>query len=671
LKAPRTRLAARLPFAAPFAFAAPLAFAMTFVFAVAFVFAAHLVAPRAARAEVRMVVSPEPPTTRQARPAPTPRSPAAQAPAPKTQGATPAPTPTPTPTPKTRGAAPAPTPKPARPAASPLAGRVVGDAGEPIAGVTVYASSRAPGGNTRPQNVATDDEGNFIFPALEPGLYYVNASVPGYVAEVDPQTGRSVNTYRPGEQAHVRLVKGGIITGSVNDQQGEPLVGISVRALRVRDLEGRTPPPGAPSSAEDRTDDRGVYRIYGLVPGMYVVFTGGLSSNAFGPVTAYGGDVPTFYPSGTRDTTAEVAVRGGQESAGIDIRYRDEQGHRVTGTVEFPAGAVSEFGVGVTLAYAATGMPAGGTGVGGGSPDRSFSVEGVPDGDFELVAQGGGRDGLTVSSAPQRVSVRGGDVTGLRLTLVPLASASGTLSVEPASEADRARESCKAVRSSQLPQETLVTATPERARGTAPRPFSRLDAPRETTPDAAGDFLLRSLEPARYRLSFRLFDESLYVRSVQLPGATPNATPASAAARETFELKSGQQLTGIGVRLAEGAASFGGRVVLAEGATPQTPAPTRVYLVPQERERADDPLRFYEAAAAPDGAFSFRNLAPGRYLLLARAEADAPDAPRRPAAWDADARTRLRREAEAAAAAVELQPCQRTPDFTLRFPQMK
>jgi hypothetical protein len=136
-------------------------------------------------------------------------------------------------------------------------------------------------------------------------------------------------------------------------------------------------------------------------------------------------------------------------------------------------------------------------------------------------------------------------------------------------------------------------------------------------------------------------------------------------------LKTGQQLKGIAVRLGEGAASFGGRVAPVEGAAPQTPAPTRVHLVPQERERAEDPLRYHEAAVAPDGAFSFKNLAPGRYLLLARAEAEAADATHRPAAWDADTRARLRREAETAATPVELQPCQRTADFVLKYPQTK
>ena len=86
------------------------------------------------------------------------------------------------------------------------------------------------------------------------------------------------------------------------------------------------------------------------------------------------------------------------------------------------------------------------------------------------------------------------------------------------------------------------------------------------------------------------------------------------------------------------------------------------------REQADNALRFYETTPAADGTFLLKNLAPGRYLALARAAADPTDASPRPAAWDASARAQLRREAEAANVAIELGPCQRATDFALRFP---
>ena len=52
-------------------------------------------------------------------------------------------------------------------------------------------------------------------------------------------------------------------------------------------------------------------------------------------------------------------MRAGQEAAGIDVRYRDEQGHRLTGRVEVPAVAPDpNAAIGITLTYASTGINA-------------------------------------------------------------------------------------------------------------------------------------------------------------------------------------------------------------------------------------------------------------------------------------------------------------------------
>ncbi len=581
--------------------------------------------------------------------------------------------------------------KPARRTLGKIKGRVVGDAGEPLSGVVVFASSRGFGANsyrydTR-ASATSDDEGNFTIGGLEAGLYALSATMPGYVSESDPMTGRAEEIYRPGDAATLRLVKGGVITGSVTDAQGQPLVATSVRAYRVRDLDGRATDAPYNFSLDGRTDDRGVYRIYGLRPGVYVVAAGGNAFVSFGPASPYG-DVPTFYPASTRDTAAEVTVRAGQDTAGVDIHFREyQQGHRITGRVEMP-NAQGEAAAGVSLVYASSGIQAGNVVVMSNSPDHSFSLDAVPDGDYDVQATMGNRDGLAGASAPQRVSVRGGDVTGLRLSITPLASVSGTLVIEPAPDALLASDACKGIRASLLPQETLISIVPDRpSKG---GPFSRISALRESTPDASGAFLLRNLEAGRYRLSPRPFDESLYVRSVELP-ATSTATPststattrttsaarpaataqtqrANAAARDLFDLRAGQQLSGTSARLAEGAAALAGHLVAAEGSALPPPASLRVYLVPAERERADDTLRFYETAPAADGSFTFKNLAPGRYLVIARTLADPTESSPRPEFWDADSRSRLRRDAESANVTIELQPCQRATDFALKFP---
>ena len=558
-----------------------------------------------------------------------------------------------------------------------ISGRVVGDGGESLPGVAVFVRPRGSGPARQFPQHTSDEEGNFVVKGLAPGAYHVSAHAPGYVLDPEQLNAAAAGgAHRLGDFVTVRLLRGGVITGAVSDAAGEPLVALRVRVFRVRDHDGR------PASAlwnfvsEDQTDDRGVYRVYALPPGGYVVAAGG-GLNQWGPALPYASDAPTFYPGGTRDTATEITVRAGQEVAGIDIRHREERGYRVTGTLTNapPANDDTGYGVGVVLTYAGSGVTAASAWVSTREAERVFSLEGVADGDYEVQAQVQTNDGAGSSSAPQRVTVRGADVTGLKLALVPLASAGGTLVAEPAPEALRALGDCKGRAAAALPQETLVLARRD-LRAVAP---ARGAQGREAAPDEAGAFTLRNLEAGAYRFEARPLDGNFYVRSVELPPAAPSAArpgaptapgrAPAAASTNLFHVGPGQQLSGLEVRLAAGAAAAAGRVVAADAGTPLPPFHTlRVYLLPAERERADDVLRYAEATPAADGSFAFRNLAPGRYLSVVRAT-DAKDAPPRPAFWDADGRARLRREAEAANLTLDLQPCQRADDLAPRYPQ--
>ena len=389
-------------------------------------------------------------------------------------------------------------------------------------------------------------------------------------------------------------------------------------------------------------------------------------------------------------------MQAGQEVTDIDIRHRGEQGYALSGTVvsagDLGAGGASvilKHPSGATVAFAFVyGSPADGT--------RSFSFEGVADGDYEVSAASNFSEKESgAASAPLRVTVRGADVTGLRLALAPLGSIAGRVSFEPLSAADAKRAECQNLRAP-VAQESLVFTRREDG-VTSSSPFTW---PRESVPDQRGDFAARNLEPGRYRFALRLIDDSLFLRAITLraadatpaaatpgaaaagtnPGANPagsTQTPAAAAtaraasdlARNGFGIRAGERIAGVQIVIGAGAGALGGRVVPAtvgEG----LPDALRVHLGPAERDRAEDVLRYHETRTRPDGAFSFRNLAPGRYLLVARriseGEARAAEPPR-PAAWDAAARAELRREAEAAKITVELQPCQRAEDFSLRF----
>lgn len=176
-----------------------------------------------------------------------------------------------------------------------------------------------------------------------------------------------------------------------------------------------------------------------------------------------------------------------------------------------------------------------------------------------------------------------------------------------------------------------------------------------------GAFSIRGLKAGRYRLEPLLPGADWYVKEMRLGGA-----PEVSVARNGLTLKSGERLTGALITLGDGAAGLKGKIVAAGDA--RLPSRMRAHLAPAEPEARDEALRFAEAPVESDGAFSFSNVAPGKYWLLARPIAEAPnDKPIRPAAWDTAERAKLRWETEATNIVIELKPCQRVSDYTLHY----
>jgi hypothetical protein len=117
------------------------------------------------------------------------------------------------------------------------------------------------------------------------------------------------------------------------------------------------------------------------------------------------------------------------------------------------------------------------------------------------------------------------------------------------------------------------------------------------------------------------------------------------------------------ITLAQGAASLQGQLVLSEGET--QPEGTVVYLVPAEREKASDVLRFFAAAVKADGKFALNNIAPGRYWVSVKSDAAATSVTKLRWPDQADFRTKLRQDAEAANKEIEFKPCQNVVGFQL------
>jgi len=575
-----------------------------------------------------------------------------------------------------------------------IKGRVVGDDGQPMANVPVIAApigrsaARRPGQAGQGAQTNTDDDGAFEFEGLTPASYVISASAPGYITPPPIERENSAGVYRAGDFASITLTRGGVITGKVTSVVGEPLAGVSVNAIRVGGVDGNVDGEADNQLVFQgfgrnwRTDDRGVYRVYGLVPGSYIVQAGG--SRGAGPnfPTPFNEDAPTYYPSSAREAATPVSVRAGEEIAGIDVHYRGDKGRVVSGrsvvkTEDDGAGfnptqiTLSIAGSDAVVATALQ-MDTGQMNrrqINRGA-SRGFALYGVPDGEYEIAARRGGFGAESDAiSAPRRVSVRGADVGGIELVLTPLASLGGRVVVEKNAAA------CQKQRASSV-EEILFVAERDEAQARAATPASRLTATRPAAPNVTGEFILRNLEAGRYRVVTQLPGENWHVRAISLTGkmdgkppapsarriATPTPAPVNVA-RNGVTLKPGEKLSGMTVTIAEGAAGLKGSVVADQDGKPS--GKIRAHLIPAEKEAADDVLRYVQASVGADGGFHFKNLAPGRYYLLAKPIKDGAATPARLQAWDQAERAALRREAEAAGNVIELQSCQRVTDYKL------
>jgi hypothetical protein len=544
-----------------------------------------------------------------------------------------------------------------------LSGLVVNESGQPIANAMVVVRGYSGG---QPRTTTSDSEGSFHVSGLDPVAYLVSASFPTYVsAPRDPDV-NPIGYYRVGDTVRLELIKGGVITGTVTRSAGEPVVAVSVRAYMVRDGKGQPSRYGAPFR-EQTTDDRGVYRIYGLPTGTYLVSAGGGSSPRGYTVNAYATDAPTYAPSSTRDAAMEVSVRSGEESASVDIRYRGEAGHAVSGVASSTVALEQTPGFSVTLSSIFNGTSQAGYSSYQSPGARGFSFYGVADGDYDVTAQMFIPGGEWTISEPRRIKVRGADLTGIELIAKPLGSITGHMLLEE-SKAPECKDKRRPVFG-----ETLVTPwhNEKTAAKDQPQFLWGLGAP--TFPDQHGDFSIRNLAPGQYRFNARPMAKYWYLKSITWPASVIPAARATLpnrlvdAARNWTTLKSGERLAGLTVTIAAGAASLHGQIDLAEGQ--KLPPRLFVYLVPAEREQADDVLRYFAAVVLADGTFALNNLSPGRYRVLAQpvSENESNILSKLRLPDEAEARAKLIHDAEAAKTETELKPCQNVADYQLGF----
>ena len=249
----------------------------------------------------------------------------------------------------------------------------------------------------------TDDQGRFEIRELVGGRYSVNASKSGFVALSYGQrrpgergTPVEIATGQTLEKLTIGLPRGGVITGRVVDEMGEPLAEAQVHVLRSQFMPGGR--RMLPTGRGDMTDDQGAFRIYGLAPGDYVVSASVRNTNGMMmmPNQRTAPDVeqgfaPTYFPGTPSLSDAErVSVGVGQEVSGVTFGMTPTRVSRISGRVV--GGKPGDDGFVMVMPEDATTM--GGMGPGGGmvQPDGTFEVSGVPPGRYVLRVQPRGSD---------------------------------------------------------------------------------------------------------------------------------------------------------------------------------------------------------------------------------------------------------------------------------------
>ena len=121
----------------------------------------------------------------------------------------------------------------------------------------------------------TDDNGIFDFTELPAGRYTLTVSKSGFVAlsygQRRPLQAGTPLQLADGQQLKdidFQLPRGSVIGGRVLDEDGDAMPGVTVRVMRYQYLQGerRLTPAG-----NGQTDDKGQYRVWGLMPGDYYV----------------------------------------------------------------------------------------------------------------------------------------------------------------------------------------------------------------------------------------------------------------------------------------------------------------------------------------------------------------------------------------------------------------
>jgi 5-hydroxyisourate hydrolase-like protein (transthyretin family) len=450
---------------------------------------------------------------------------------------------------------------PTQKATGSISGHIIVD-GKAAAGIVVAAFSAEGIRRVPTAQVKTDSEGSFKLGGLTAGTYQV-AILTGNLTSVEPNAESPFSSSSVGASKDVllsagedvsgidlRFARGGVITGRVTDADNKPIVEETITLHPVQDGRSTRMRAPIPIGQMYQTDDRGVYRIYGLLAGKYKVSVGRNATQGF-IGSPYGFYPLTYYPDVVDANKAEIVeILANGEATNIDIRVnRHEATYSVTGRI----------------IDGETGTPIGGTNVtlmtSRGAQGFSSVFTGTPtgaDGKFNLMGLASGRYGVYVSSDnstagvysdPVYFDVVDKDVSGLEIKATQGSSISGTIAGENIDLRDVLAQLPELQISAMVfPRDMRVTESTIRSGG-------------RSKIEADGSFQINGLRPGRAQISLSNRDASQRPTIVRIEKDGMVAT-------QGFEIAPGQSVAGVRVVVAFGNGVIRGTVKFEGGTLP-------------------------------------------------------------------------------------------------------
>ena len=482
--------------------------------------------------------------------------------------------------------------KETKPPSASISGRVTLN-GNPAPGVPVILTRNDMNDDgTAIAKATTDEEGRFRIPEAPAGSFRLTPFAPAFVIDDRAAWGQpgkliTILSSEAIEGIDLALRHGGVITGKVTDSAGRPVVEERV-TLSARDDKGKQ--HGFSQSWESGlTDDRGVYRIFGVSAGRYIASVGVAPRQGRPPLNGNTYYPMTFHPGVTDDSKAEIIdLAPGAEATGIDIALgRPAKAYTAVGLI-----VDAETGKPLSNISYAYGIRFDGRGVGmlGSMNDRSdaqggFRLEGLTPNHYAAFAVQENDSEYYGDVAAFDISEA--DVTGLEIKMHRGSSISGVAVIEGMLDRDMA-EKLTAVRILAVKQST--------GSGSPFSSYSRLGAD--------GSFRIAGLPPGKVRLVVQgTPSEGLALTRVERGGIEQRDG--------SIDIAAGEQASDLRLTIVSAAGVIRGQLKITGGALPPgTRFSVRLRRVGNERPdfgtETDDRYRFL-----------LEGLPPGDYELIA------------------------------------------------------